>query len=111
MREAIIEMFNQYGSLKLEIIGEYQDVSGIHSRNLNKELFFDIETAEKIALITENRGIQLSVFSGDHSKMFVVHHATSSSAAVCKLVELKFKEEINARDEIERLSRKKLPLV
>lgn len=87
---------NKYGYLEFEV-GEYQDVRTIHSKNLDTSLFFEIETAEHIALITENRGIQLSV-TWDHKKMFLIHHKASDIAAVCKITKIEFNSNFNARE-------------
>lgn len=96
----IIEYENKYGSLELETVSEYKKVGEIRSKDLDPSLFFDIETAEQIALITGNKGIQLSV-TYLPGKMFVIHHASSDIAAVCKVKSILFNDDdFNAREEL-----------
>lgn len=93
---------NKYGVLEFKV-GSYQKVSTIHSKDVNESLFFDIGTAEKIALITENRSIQLCVNS-DFKKMFLIHHSASDIAAVCEVTKIEFGSEINATEELDKPS-------
>lgn len=91
---------NKYGSLELEVVSNYQDVSKIRSKDQDPSLFFSIDQAEQIALITGNRGIQLCV-TQDHKQMFVIHHQSSGVAAVCRVTKIEFAPGINATKELE----------
>lgn len=93
---------NKYGSLTLELAGPYQAVSSIHSKDVDPQLLFSIDEAEKIALITGNVDIQLCFCSADRSKAFVIHHQSGSVAAVCKLVNLDFDKGVNATSVLAR---------
>jgi hypothetical protein len=94
---SILTYKNKYGYLEFEVIENYRDISTIHSKDLQDNLFFEIEVAEHIALITENRDIQLSV-TYDPKKMFLIHHQSSSVAAVCRITKIEFNSDFNARE-------------
>ena len=90
---------NKYGQLELEVIGPYQDVTKMKSKEFDDSCFFGIAEAEKIALITDNCGIQLSFSGGakpDINKGYMLHHESSGIAALCRIVSLNFDKEINA---------------
>ena len=93
---------NKYGRLELQP-GEYQNVSDIHSKDLDEDVFFGIDEAEKIALITENKNIQLAFAYPELKKAFVLHHKSFDAAAVCRVVSLEFTGGVNPQEEIERL--------
>jgi hypothetical protein len=93
---------NKYGCLEIEIVGPYQKVSTIRCKDIDERYSFDMDTAKKIALITENNRVQLCFSSGNLNKVFLVHHQSSSMAAVCKIVSLDFDNNINARSELAR---------
>ena len=94
---------NKYGKLKIKVCGTYQNVRGITSKNLPDNLFFEIKIAEQIALITENRGIQLSV-TADYKKMYLIHHKNSDTGAVCEIINIEFNSNFNATKELSRPS-------
>jgi hypothetical protein len=94
---------NKYGKLEIEPIADYQHVSEIHSKNVNQDCFFDINTAEKIALITDNHNIQISFAHGNFKEFYLVHHIKSDIARVCKINYVVFDNNINATKEIELL--------
>lgn len=88
---------NKYGRLELEIIDQYKRVSDLKSKEFDPTCFFTIDESEKIALITENNGIQLGFAFWDHTKAFVIHHESSSIAVLCRIVSLEFDHKIDAR--------------
>lgn len=95
----IIRYHNKYGSLEIEVIEAYRNISTIRSKELSSALFFDISTAEKVALITENKGVQLSP-TADYKTMYLVHHESPSMAAVCRVVKVDFNADYDARKEL-----------
>jgi hypothetical protein len=97
---------NNYGYLEIEPIEDYHAVGEISSKNYNKSLFFSIDIAEQIVLITDNVKIQTSCVFPDMDKMFLIHHLTGSTGAVCKINKLEFTSLVNPTEEIEFLARK-----
>jgi hypothetical protein len=97
-----IEYKNKYGSLVLEIIGDYRDISGVKSKDLDQSLFFSIDIAEQMALITGNKDIQISFSYPDLKKAFVIHHQSSAVVALCRIVSIGFSKEIDATAELSR---------
>lgn len=96
---------NRYGRLVTEVTGEYQRASGISCKKLGLDdsYFFSIDDAEKIALITDNRGIQIAPMV-ERRAAYLIHHKTGKIAAVCKVVSLDwFDQNIIAEKEIEDL--------
>jgi len=98
-----IQYENKYGTLELQPL-EYRHVSTVLHATTPDDLKFDFETAEKIALITENRHIQLA-FVTKPCRALVVHHESPDTVAVCRVHSLNFIAPVNAREEIERLAR------
>lgn len=100
---------NKYGHLEFETVSDYQPVSQIQSKNLDPALFFSVEVAEQVALITGNRHIQMSV-TFDFKRMYLMHHKSSSQAAVCKITHLDFNSKVNAMKEID-FAAKTMPFI
>jgi hypothetical protein len=96
---------NKYGSFELEIIGEFTNVSNIKSNEISLDCFFDIDVAEKIALISENKSIQIST-SKNMKHFYCVFHHSSSIVAVGKVKSLIFNNQYNASRELEEDSYK-----
>lgn len=93
---------NKYGRLEIEIISPYKDVSKMYSKDFDESCFFTLDEAEKIALITGNRDIQLC-FSrmNDSYRVALLHHKSSSSAALCKISNLEFDSAVNPAKELD----------
>jgi translation elongation factor EF-Ts len=102
---------SKYGHLEFELVENYHKVGEISSKNYDKDLFFSIEVAEQIALITENHNIQCgAVFPegmkfSDISQMYLIHHQSGSMGAVCKITNLEFTSEVTPMKEIEYLAK------
>jgi hypothetical protein len=90
---------NKYGSLRLELVTDYVPVSQIRAKDQNWDVFIDLDTAEKVALITGNKDTQLCV-GADKRSMFIIHHIKGDTAAVCKVVDLNFDNKYNATKEL-----------
>ena len=108
----MIRYENRYGTLDLEPL-EYGHVSKAQHSNTPDELKFDTDTAEKIALITENRHIQL-VPPWPITKpvrWFVAHHSSPSICATCRIVSLVFTSKVNPREEIAREAQCSSPFI
>lgn len=102
---SVINFNNQYGFLSLSIVTPYMQVSQINSKMLPPGVTFSITTAEQIALITDNKHIQISFIPGDLRIAYVMHHISASVAAVCEVVNLTMHKKIDAQKEIEMLSK------
>ena len=96
------EYTNQYGHLVLEPVTDIMPISQIRAI---PEHMFDINTAEQIATITENRGIQISFVNwegNNEDKLFyVILHDSPSTGAVARVKEIDYRLNIPARDVIE----------
>lgn len=88
---------NQYGKLEIETVGPYQAVREVDTDLAER---FSIDTAERIALITDNRRIQLCP-ARNRRDMYLMHHESISVVAPCRIISLSFDENVNAREEIE----------
>lgn len=79
-----VKFKNEFGALTLTPVTGFMPVSQISSKHpLAAESSFDMETAEKVALITGNRGIQLVLHYPLNNKAFVVLHDSPATAAIC----------------------------
>jgi hypothetical protein len=96
---------NEYGILEFETIEDYHAVKEISSKNYDGKLFFSIDIAEQIVLITDNVKIQTSCVFPDMNKMFLIHHLSGSIGAVCKITKLEFTSLVKPTEEIECLAK------
>jgi hypothetical protein len=83
---------NQYGRLVLSPVTDVVHVDTISGKDIAAEHTFDLRTAEKIALITDNRGIQIVPVQGDDGKWvcYVVVQETPLTAAVAQIETLDY---------------------
>lgn len=91
---------NKYGRVEIEVVGSPSPVNSFHAKDIDSDYFFSLEDAEKIALITENRHIQIGFspkFDG-----YLLYHSSPSTAALCKVVNVSFGSDFNAREELAR---------
>lgn len=96
-----INFKNEYGSATLEIDGEFKAIKDLgRVRDLPEEFIFSIDDAEKLALISENRYIQISFDSSNLRRCAVIVHDSASTGAWAKIKELNFKEGIDAQEEL-----------
>lgn len=95
---------NKYGSLEIEVIGPYQDVTKMRVKDQPSSTYFTINEAEKIALITGNKDIQIAFEYPSYKNACLVHHSISNPrlAAVCRIVSLDFNENIDAQAELSK---------
>lgn len=105
---------NEFGEVVLEPITRYMPVSEISKEKVPEieEALFSMETAEIIALITENKMIQISLpfpIRNNEKAAYVVKHSTPAIAAVCRVHIKSFHTpgNLSAQDQIE-LMRPKL---
>lgn len=95
----IIKYQNEFGNLELETT-DFVEVKTIHSKNIQS--FIDLETAEKIALITDNEDTQVCFSFPDYKKAFVIYYQNNHIASVCKIKSLNYIGN-TASEEIERI--------
>ena len=83
-----IKYSNRFGTLTLNPVTNYVPVSSIvYCQSVEaQQNTIDIETAEKVALITENANVQLCMpMKLGLTSGFVIHHKGPSVACVCKV--------------------------
>jgi hypothetical protein len=97
---------NKYGSLTLAPVTDVMHVNEIRGVNIDSQYKFDIKAAEQIALITDNRGVQLAPIKEPEGwRVYVVVHETPETAAVAKIVELVYIGKDSAKQEIRNAQR------
>ena len=96
---------NKYGSLELELMEDYKDIKGVRGKDYPDDVKFTMETAEQIALITDNRGIQISFEYPKLDKAYVMIHKSPSTIAVAKIKNIYFDKNINPQDEIAKIAK------
>ena len=84
----IKEYKNKYGLLELETITDFVHISYNYKSSCHD--FLNIETAEKIALITNNKDIQICINGKDFNSYYIILHNTPSTAALCKINKLNY---------------------
>lgn len=92
------EYRNRYGALTVEPVSELMHVRDIRCADFPDSIKFDLDTAEKIALITENRRSQIAFSTWTRSSLgILIVHATESTARVVRVVCLDYTGEIEPR--------------
>ena len=80
---------NQFGETVIEIASEYMSIKQVTRRDVPSNCWFDMDQAEQIALITDNRHLQIG-FSEDLRHAYVIHHKNSNTVAYCKVISINF---------------------
>lgn len=91
---------NSHGKLALETVTEFVNVNTLRVRDFPETCLFDLETAEKLALITRNKHIQICM-DPETRRVGVIYHSAPDKAAICKIVNLDYTGN-NATTELER---------
>ena len=98
---------NEYGELELETVGALCEVSAVSSRNVPVELYASPDIAAKIALISDNRGIQMCYVS-KAKKFYIVYHNSASYVYLCRIRKLVYRGGCDPYREIERVHAQQL---
>lgn len=81
-----VRFTNRFGSVSLTPVSDFMPVGRITKNHpVAQAHAFDMDAAEKIALITGNRGIQICVHYPLDGLAYVVLHDSPSSASICKV--------------------------
>jgi hypothetical protein len=103
---------NRFGTAEVTPVTPFMPVSSIRKTHPQaQENTFDLTTAEKIALITENRGIQLCPHFPIDGLAYLVLHDSPSMAAICRVNIEDFVCASSPADMIEALSRHTVAMV
>lgn len=79
---------NRYGQLSLVPVSDVRPVKEIRGVDVDGRHKFGIDVAEQIALITENRGIQICL--GEGWNCYVIAHDSPSTGAVVRIESLTY---------------------
>jgi hypothetical protein len=77
---------NKYGQATLTPVTDVLHISAISASKmpgLISQVQLSIEEAEQLALITENRHIQIT-YSMETKQFYVVHHVTANTVQLCQ---------------------------
>lgn len=101
-----VQYSNRFGALTLMPVTEFMPIKNIRkSHPQAKANAVDFETAEKIALITENRRIQICFMYPEMVQAYVVLHNSPSTAAYCRVTLEKFECNMSPADMLNDLNR------
>lgn len=77
---------NRFGSVEVTPMTAFMPLAGIRKTHpMAQAHAFDLTTAEQIALVTENRGVQLCVHYPLDGLAYLVLHDSPSTAAICRV--------------------------
>lgn len=98
----VVNFENEFGALQVSLATEFMPVGKI-SRKMPEvsDSMFDINTAEKIALITGNKNVQICMCYPLNGFGYMVYHRNSREAAVCKIDSIRFSCEVSPAEQIE----------
>ena len=80
---------NHYGEAVIEIVSDYMSIKKVTRKYVPKGCWFNMDQAEQIALITDNRHLQIG-FSEDLRHAYVIHHKNANTVAYCKVTSINF---------------------
>ncbi len=87
---------NKYGTLTLKLVSAVMPVDSIHGADIDNAYKFDLKTAEKVALITENRRIQIG--GTNAHDCYVVAHESVSTAAIARIETMDYMSGVPAQE-------------
>lgn len=94
---------NRYGRLEVEPVTPLLQVRNIRGVDYPDDIKFDLETAERIVLITENRRSQIAFQEWtQNGRAYMIVHTSPSEGYIVRIVSLDYTGP-NAQEEIERL--------
>lgn len=101
----VVKFENKFGSLQVSLVTDFMSVGKI-SRDMPEVSgnLFDMETAEKIALITENKSVQLCMCYPLNGLGYMVYHRNGREAAVCKIDSILYSFDVSPAEQIERMA-------
>lgn len=104
----LLKYRNQYGFLILELITPFMHVSNINIDKALETSFKELITislheAEQVALITDNKSIQIVNVFGEIDEAYILYHKSISVVSFANIVEIKFTSDLDPQDEIERI--------
>ena len=96
----------KYGTVEFELL-EFKPVSKIFSKDIPTDCMFSWDVAEQIALITDNRGVQMSCSNfgspSDDTLWFAIVQLEPSSAWISRVKRLIYTGPVSAQKEIEEI--------
>jgi len=99
---------NKYGHLILDTIGEEKPIKDFIGKNIPVEYQLDLETLEKVSLISENENIQIAFRKGTETGFhfgYIVLHSASDKGFLCKIYYLNYFGKNSPAFELERAKR------
>lgn len=102
----VVNFENKFGSLQVSLVTEFMPVGKI-SQEIQEvsDNMFDLNTAEKIALITGNKKVQICMCYPLNGLGYMVYHRNSQEAAVCKVDSIQFSCAMSPAEQIELMAR------
>lgn len=100
------QISNEFGVINIEPVTDTMPINQITS--IAPEVqgnFFDITTAEQIALITENRGVQICFAYPFDGRGYMVLQDSPSTAAICRVSVEHFHSEHSPAATLEKINR------
>ena len=106
-----IKIENEYGSVVLTPVTDYMPISMVSATKLPivNDHLFTMEDGEAIALITDNRMVQISFpFNSDKEHPnrwsgYLMHHQSASVVCVCKVKVIYIENGLSAQQDIQRV--------
>jgi len=102
----VVNFKNSFGALKISFVTDFMPVGEI-SQNMPEvsSNLFDVETAEKIALITDNKNVQIGMCYPLNGQAYLIYHSSASVAAVCKIESISFPCAVSPAEQIALMAR------
>lgn len=81
-----VHFSNRFGAVEVTPVTDFMPLAGIRKTHpMAQANAFDLTTAEQIALVTENRRVQVCVHYPLDGLAYLVLHDSPSTAAICRV--------------------------
>lgn len=105
------EYENRHGKVRFRVMSEVTYIRNVSSGQYPGLQRYDLETAERIAVITENHHVQIvPVREGEQWLCYLVLHDSPSFVAVAEIESMEYVDTTAAREVIEESHRSGSPL-
>lgn len=99
----IKEFKNEYGIAIISSVSDEMSIKDVLGKNIDDSLKFDIDTAEKLTLITGG-GYAHCCYQMDIKKFYLILYTSKSTCYICKIDRLEYAHNANPAKELDRLN-------
>jgi hypothetical protein len=90
--ENTINFQNEFGTVVLTAIKDYMPIQDVSFAKcpIIKKVLIPMDVLEQVALITNNKGIQISFAPDVSLGAYIIHHKSPNVVAICRLTSIRY---------------------